>query len=79
MNEVVYVVFVEDRHTDVDVKIYRSFDNAAYFCLCYLAKMAVYYGLDRVLESIEENADIENFWTYSYEGDCIWITERELL
>lgn len=70
----IYVVLVEDRHTDVDVEVFTDRSAAIAF--------AKQEALDnaRHPEGIEEE-DIEGYiyyCRYSAESDCVSVVEKEL-
>lgn len=68
----VYVVIIDDRHTDTDVAVFSTAEKAIAF-----AKAEV-FNLASHPEDIEEEEVKEWLYCvrYSGEGDSIWVVER---
>lgn len=79
--QTVYVVILEDRHTDVDVQVYRDRDEAIR-AAGVLAEGNARDPSRIVVEEITP-AMADDRWvyfaTYSSEDDCVRAVERELL
>lgn len=66
-----FIVGIEDRHTDIEVLLFHNKDRA----IEYAREQAIEGARG---EEIEEN-DYEGWIyhaTYSLEGDCAWVVER---
>ncbi len=71
----VFVAIIEDRHTDVDIELFPTAEEAIEY-----AKECV-QGNARHPENIEEET-IQGclyYCRYSSEGDCVSVVEKELI
>jgi hypothetical protein len=70
----VYMLMIEDRHTDPDAQVFTTPAKAVAAAEAYLV------DIDRPDVEVEENppGDWLFYARYSVEGDCVWIVEREL-
>jgi hypothetical protein len=69
----VYILVIEDRHTDPGVQVFTTLAKAVAAAEAYLV------GCGPDVE-VEENppGDWLFYARYSVEGDCVWIVEGEL-
>lgn len=69
-----YLAIIEDRHTDVEIEVFTSADAA------------IAYAKEQMHENVRHPEDIKEmiiqdrlyYATYSVEGDCVYVVEKEL-
>lgn len=72
----IYVVMVEDRHTDTEAEVFTTAEAAIAYAEEYVTEQ-----LDRwpwVDDDPEEPEGWLWYRAYSPEGDCVWVVEKEL-
>lgn len=75
MNQSVYVVMINDRHTDPEPEVFLNRDEAIEFAQKYVRE----YGRPGDVEVHDPPPMGWLFYgTYSVEADCVWVLEKTL-
>jgi hypothetical protein len=71
-----YVVMHSDRHTDIEPQVFQQSDDA----LNHAKHIIMWYANDgtTIEEIVIDQPDWLYYATYGYEGDAVWVLEREL-